>query len=55
LARRSVTEVEDPLHGALVGLEAVAIARNGIGNLLEETQGGVNVLVAVKGDKAAGK
>src|SRR5271155_1736835 len=52
---RSVTEVEDPLHGALVGLERVTVARDGVGNALEKAQCGVHVLVAMKRHKAAGK
>src|SRR5580704_4964625 len=52
---RSVTEVEDPLHGAMVGLERVVIAGDGVGNSLQEAQCGVDILVTVKRDEGAGK
>src|SRR5258708_22972021 len=52
---QSVTEIKDSLHRAFVGLETVAIARDGICHSLQKTQGVVHILVAVKGHKAARK
>src|ERR1700746_2654406 len=52
---QSVTEIKDSLYSALVGLETVAIARDGICNSLQKAQGVVHILVAVKGHKAASK
>src|SRR5258708_548004 len=52
---QSVTEIKDSLHRAFVGLETVAIARDGICHSLQKAQGVVHVLVAVKGHKAARK
>ena len=50
---RSFTETENPLHGAFIGLERIAIARDGIGNPLQKTQRGIHILVPVKWHKAA--
>src|SRR6266481_521876 len=52
---QSVTEIKDFLNRAFVGLETVAIARDGICHSLQKAQGVVHILVAVKRHKAAGK
>src|SRR5437763_4563702 len=52
---QSVTEIKDFLNRASVGLETVAIARDGICHSLQKFQSGVHILVAMKGHEAARK
>src|SRR5271155_5123296 len=52
---RSVTETENPLHGALVGLEGIAIARDRVRDPLQNVERGTHILMAMKWNKAAGK
>lgn len=49
----SVIEMDDFFYGALVGLEGVAIAGNGICELMEKAKRGVDVPVMMEGDEAA--
>jgi hypothetical protein len=53
LASLLVIEVKNFFYGALIGLERIVIARNGIGDALQEAEGGVHVLVTMKWDEGA--
>ena len=48
-----VIEVKNSVYGAFVGLERIAIARDGISYSFQKAQGGVDVLVPVKRHEAA--
>src|SRR5271169_284352 len=50
---QSVTEIEDPLHGALIGLEGIAVARDRVGHSLQNIERGTYVFMPVKWNKTA--
>src|SRR5256885_11601227 len=49
----SVMEVENFFYSAFIGLERVAITRNGVGNAFQKTQGVVDILVTMERNKTA--